>query len=131
MEKTAKSTSFKNVDAYLQALPDPERITLESLRQTIRRAAPQAEEGISYQIPTYKYKGALVHFAAFKDHCSFFVVNKEILKLFDAELKSFTTSGTTIHFTPTHPVPASLVKRIVALRIKQNEGLKLKNKKLE
>jgi len=131
MEKTAKSTSFKNVDAYLQALPDPERITLESLRQTIRRAAPQAEEGISYQIPTYKYKGALVHFAAFKDHCSFFVVNKEILKLFDAELNSFTTSGTTIHFTPTHPVPASLVKRIVALRIKQNEGLKLKNKKLE
>ncbi|HEY0677264.1 MAG TPA: DUF1801 domain-containing protein [Chitinophagaceae bacterium] len=121
MEKSAKAVVPKNVDEYLNALPDDVRITLEQLRQTIRTAAPKAEEVISYQIPTYKYKGALVHFAAFKDHCSFFGVSKDIISIFAKELEPFKAAGTTIHFSPQKPLPSSLVKKMVKARVKENE----------
>ena len=121
MKKDANANPVKTVDDYLQALPEGVRVALEKLRQTIIRAAPKAEEVISYQIPTYKYHGALVHFAAFEDHCSFVVINKNILKTFSKELQSYKTSGTTIHFTPDELLPASLVKKIVSIRIKENE----------
>jgi uncharacterized protein YdhG (YjbR/CyaY superfamily) len=111
----------KNVDEYLLLLPDSLHNTLEKIRQTIKKAAPNAVETISYHIPSYKYKGPLVHFAAFKDHCSFFVVNKNIIKNFEKELSTFETSGATIHFSPGKPLPAALVKRIVKLRVKENE----------
>ena len=129
MEKTAKATTAKNVDEYLHSLPEAVRFTLEKLRQTIKLAAPQAEEVISYQIPSYKHKGPLVHFAAFKDHCSLFVVNKNILQTFSKELEPYKTSGTTIHFTPDKPLPAALVQKIVKIRIRENEGRKVTNKK--
>ena len=129
MEKTAKTINKKNVDEYLSALPEAVRFTLEKLRQTIKKAAPKSEELISYQIPTYKYRGPLVHFAAFKDHCSFIVVNKNILKTFDKELQFYKTTGTTIHFTPDKPLPAALVQKIVKTRIRENEVRKAINKK--
>jgi uncharacterized protein YdhG (YjbR/CyaY superfamily) len=113
-----------NVDEYLQRLPEDVRGCLEELRQTIRTAAPKAEEVISYQIPTYKYKGSLVHFAAFKNHCSFFGVSKKMLAFFEKELSPFKIAGTTIHFTPAKPLPTSLVKKIVAMRVKENEERK-------
>ena len=121
MEKISKATPAKDVDEYLNRLPAVVRSTLENLRQTIKLSAPKAEELISYQIPTYKYKGALVHFAAFENHLSLFVVNKNILNTFSKELQSFKTSGTTIHFTHEHPIPAALVKKIVKVRIAENE----------
>ncbi len=121
MKKDNSAITIKTVDDYLRALPERVRVALEKLRQTILAAAPKAEEIISYKIPTYKYHGALVHFAAFEEHCSFFVVNKNILKTFNKELQSYKTSGTTIHFTPEVPLPASLVKKIVSIRIKENE----------
>ncbi len=121
MRKGFKGVVPKTVDEYLE-LQEPEiRSALEKLRKTIRSAAPQAEEIISYQIPSYKYNGALVHFAAFKDHCSFFVVNKQLLKDFEKELQPYKTSGTTIHFTAENPLPAILVKQIVKKRIEQNQ----------
>lgn len=128
MKKDTSGITIKNVDDYLKALPERVRVALEKLRQTILGAAPKAEEVISYGIPTYKYHGALVHFAAFEDHCSFFVVNKNILKTFNKELESYKTSGTTIHFTPDEPLPASLVKKIVNTRIKENEDRIAKGK---
>ncbi len=122
MRKGFKGIVPKTVDEYLE-LQEPEiRSALEKLRKTIRSAAPQAEEIISYQIPSYKYNGALVHFAAFKDHCSFFVVNKQLLKDFEKELQPYKTSGTTIHFTPENPLPATVVKEIVKKRIIQNKS---------
>lgn len=121
MRKGFKGVVPKTVDEYLD-MQEPEiRSALEKLRKTIRSAAPQAEEIISYQIPSYKYNGALVHFAAFKDHCSFFVVNKQLLKDFEKELQPYKTSGTTIHFTPENPLPPILVKQIVKIRIEQNQ----------
>jgi len=118
-----KTTPAKTVDEYLEKVPDNMRDLLEKLRQTIRKAAPKAEEIISYQIPTYKYLGPLVHFAAFKDHCSLVVINKSILKTFEKELQLYKTTGTTIHFTAAKPLPASLVQKIVKIRIKDNEEL--------
>ena len=72
MKRDQQSGPAKNVDEYLAAVPEMVQPVLEKLRKTIRSAAPQAEEVISYQIPTYKYHGPLVHFAAFRNHCSFF-----------------------------------------------------------
>ena len=121
MQKTVKPGTPKSVDDYLKGLPDTVRQTLEKVRAAIKEAAPMAEEGISYQVPFYKYKGALVSFAAFKNHCSFFGVKKELLANFEKELAPYTISGTTIHFTPEQPLPVSFIKKYVRLRVKQNE----------
>jgi len=119
MEK--KDTVAGNVDEYLKRLPAAQRKILQDLRKVIRSTAPEAEEVISYQMPGYKYKGPVVFFAAFTNHCSLFGTSKQLLKTFEKELEPFHTSGTTIHFTPEKPLPASLVKKIVKLRMKQNE----------
>ena len=121
MEKSAKTIPAKNVDEYLNRLPEHVRITLEKLRKTIKETAPKAEEVISYQIPGYKYYGPVVFFAAFKNHCSLFAVGKHILKIFAKELEPFKIAGTTIHFTHDKPLPVLLVKKIVKLRVKENE----------
>lgn len=121
MEKDPKTIQANSVDEYLQELPQPMRVVLEALRQVIKSAAPEAEELISYRIPTYKFKGPLVHFAAFKNHCSLITVNKSIVTDFEAELKLFKITGTTIQFTPEKPLPADLVTKIVMARIKENE----------
>lgn len=112
----------KSVDEYLSALPEKVHSMLEDLRKAIKAAAPKAEEIISYQIPTYKHKGPLVHFAAFKDHCSFVVVSKSILETFKRELLPYKISGRTIHFSPAKPIPATLVKKIVKMRVEENEA---------
>jgi uncharacterized protein YdhG (YjbR/CyaY superfamily) len=112
------------VDEYLQPLTTPVKETLGKLRKAIKAAAPpDVDEIISYQIPMYKRDGALVGFAAFPKHCSFFVVSKDILKIFADELKSFDTSGTTIHFSPEQPIPSSLISKIVKHRLMQNAEL--------
>jgi uncharacterized protein YdhG (YjbR/CyaY superfamily) len=121
MDKNQDKKTAKDVDDYLNNLPPEVKTTLENLRKTIKATAPMAEEIISYQIPTYRYHGALVHFMAHKDYCSFFVVNKSILENFKEELIDYDISGTTIHFTMKNPIPANLVEKIVKERIRQNE----------
>lgn len=121
--KGSKRTALaSDVDGYLAALPEETRGTLEKLRAAIKAAAPEADEVISYQIPAYKYHGPLVFFAAFKNHCSLYVVSKSILQTFSDELAPYKTSGTTIHFTAKNPLPATLVKKIVKTRIEENES---------
>jgi uncharacterized protein YdhG (YjbR/CyaY superfamily) len=110
-----------SVEEYLARLPADVQAVLQGLRSAIRAAAPQASEVISYQIPSYKLSGALVHFAAFENHCSFYVVDKSILSQFSSELKDYRTSGTTIHFSVENPLPEELVERIVMVRVEQNE----------
>ena len=130
MKKDHQQKPAKNVDEYLAAAPEEVRPVLEKLRRTIRAAAPKAEEVISYQIPMFKYHGPLVFFAAFRNHCSFYVVSKPIMETFSSELKPWDTSGTTIHFSAKNPLPASLVKKIVKARIEENEA-KAKNMKTQ
>jgi len=128
MKKDQQQKPAKNVDEYLAAAPEEVRPVFEKLRRTIRAAAPKAEEVISYQIPMFKYHGPLVFFAAFRNHCSFYVVSKPVMETFSSELKLWDNSGTTIHFSAKNPLPASLVKKIVKARIEENEA-KAKNTK--
>lgn len=121
MAKAVRIIPSNGVDDYLLTVSSSMREPLEKLREAIKKAAPKADEIISYRIPTYKQNGPLVHFAAFKDHCSFIVVDKRIIKTFEKELKGYKISGTTIHFTGDKPLPSTLVQKIVKSRIRQNE----------
>ena len=108
----------KSVDAYIAAAPEEYRAALERLRSLIKRAAPEAEEGIAYGMPSLKYRGrVLVYFAAFKNHLSFFPASSSLLEAFGSELKQFKTSKGTIQFTPGKPLPEALVRKIVKARI--------------
>lgn len=112
--------NFKSVNEYLKAQPADFRSVLEKLRAQIKSAAPKAEESISYGMPAYKYKGTLVYFGAFKNHCSFFPGSSSILANKEG-LKGFTIAKGTIQFTPEKPIPASIIKSIVKARVLQNE----------
>ena len=111
----------RTIDEYLAGLPENVVVVLESLRQTIRSVVPGAEELISYQVPSFRYKYMLVGFGAFRDHCSFFVMSRAVTKAFQEELKPYKTAAATIHFTPEKPIPEALVVRIVKARLKENE----------
>jgi uncharacterized protein YdhG (YjbR/CyaY superfamily) len=126
MRKDMSSARIETVDDYLAALPKEARATLERLRKTIRAAAPEATEGISYQMPMYKQHGMLVGFAAFKDHCSLFPGPKAIATHKD-ELTAYETSKGTIRFPTGKPLPAALVKKLIRSCIAENEA-KLKRK---
>lgn len=113
------------VDAYLAAVPEPARGTLEKMRVLIRSAAPaEATEAIGYGMPTFRYKGALVAYAAFKNHCSLFPMNASLVEAFKDELKEYKTSKGTIQFTVDKPLPAALVKKLVKARVAENEQKK-------
>lgn len=110
------------VDAYLAQVPEPARSTLEKMRAMIRAAAPKdATEAISYGIPSFQYKGALVWYAAFKKHCSFFPMDLGLLSEFAEELKAYKTSKGTIQYPVDKPLPKFLVTRIVKARVTLNE----------
>jgi uncharacterized protein YdhG (YjbR/CyaY superfamily) len=111
-----------SVDAYLATVPADERRALERLRRIIKAAAPKATEGISYRMPMYKHRGLLVAFAAFKNHCSFFVMSTTVMKAFERELTPYDTSPGTIRFPAAKPLPAALVKKLVKARIAENEN---------
>lgn len=106
-----------SVDEYLAAVPAPFRAALQSLRAVIRDAAPGATEQISYGMPSYKQGRALVAFGAFKNHCSLFGMSGELFDEMEQELKGWCTSKGTIQFTPEHPLPEALVRRIIAGRL--------------
>ena len=115
----------KDVDKYLAAVSEPARSTLNTIRATIRSALPsQATEGISYGIPVFKYKGALVWFAAFSKHCSFFPGSLAVIAAFKTELKDCQTSKGTIRFPVDKPLPAALVRKLVKAQIVENERRK-------
>ncbi len=112
----------KTVDEYMMCLPVEFSIALEKLRHTIKQAAPNAEEVISYQIPAFKQNGVLVYYAAFTKHCSFFVASNAVLEKYANELAPYQTSKGTIQFTPNKPLPTALIKKLVKERIKENEA---------
>jgi uncharacterized protein YdhG (YjbR/CyaY superfamily) len=121
MKAATKTVPAKDVDEYLASVPEKERATLSELRRTIRAAAPIAKECISYRMPAFTYHGPLVFFAAFKNHLGFYGVSKQILDRFSSELGPYRTSSTTLHFSAEHPLPASLITKIVRARIEENE----------
>jgi uncharacterized protein YdhG (YjbR/CyaY superfamily) len=112
----------KNVDEYLARVPEPARSTLKKVRAAIRSAVPEeATEVISYRIPIVKYKGMLVGYAAFSNHCSFFTMSSAVISKFKKELKGFLKSKGTIRFPVDKPLSATLVKKLVKARIAEQD----------
>jgi uncharacterized protein YdhG (YjbR/CyaY superfamily) len=120
--KNGKATRLqKTVDEYLAAVPEPARSSLTKIRDVIRSVAPpDTTEGISYGMPTFKYKGKLASFAAFSDHCSLFPGAGPTIEFKD-ELKNFQTSKGTIRFAPNQPLPTRLLEKVLKSRIRENE----------
>jgi uncharacterized protein YdhG (YjbR/CyaY superfamily) len=118
-----KMKKYDSVDAYLADLPGNARETLEKIRAAIAAAAPEATETMAYGMPGFYLAGhPLVYFAAFKEHCSFFPASYEVMERFADELRRFDLQKGTIRFPIGKPPPATLVKRIVKARIKENEA---------
>ena len=120
----ASRKRFETIDEYIKAFPEEVQFILEKMRQTIRKAAPEAEEAISYQIPTFKLNGNLVHFAAFKNHVSFFPTARGV-EAFKKELAQFVESKGTVRFPLDKPIPYDLVRKVTLFRRKQNLGKKI------
>lgn len=117
----SKAPRPATVDEYLAALRPKYRAALQDLRRTIKLAAPEATEVISYGIPTFRHHGGLVSYAAFENHCSLFAGRSIVHGTFARELKPYVSGKSTIRFTPENPLPASLVTRIVKVRVAENE----------
>ena len=112
------ATRHPGVDAYLAALPDDRRRVLEDLRETIRAAAPEATEQISYGMPAFKIDGRLlVSYAAFSRHFSLFPASGAVLDALGAEVRPFLSGQATLRFTADRRLPAETVTRIVAVRL--------------
>ena len=122
--KTKRTAAPKTVDEYLARVPEPAHSTLMKIRATIRTAVPaEATEALSYGIPSFKYKGTLVWYAAFAKHCSLFPTAAVIDKLKN-KLKSYSISKGTIQFPVDKPLPAALVKKVMKARVAQVESKK-------
>jgi uncharacterized protein YdhG (YjbR/CyaY superfamily) len=114
----------RTVDDSLAEVPPPLRRALQQLRATIRSAAPQATELISYRIPAIRQNGVLVYDAAYTDHLSFFPGRALVRRRFAAELRAFDGGKGTFRFTPENPIPSGLVTQIVKLRLKEDVARK-------
>jgi uncharacterized protein YdhG (YjbR/CyaY superfamily) len=117
------ATGATAVDRYIEAQPENVRERLRALRQTIRNAAPEAREKISYGVPTFDYFGNLVHFAAFKRHIGFYPAPSGI-EAFKNELGRYKHAKGSVQFPLTEPLPLDLVTRIVQFRAKENADAK-------
>ena len=109
----------KTMDEYIAAFPKEVQDILEKMRGTIRKSAPQAEEAISYGIPTFKLNGNLVHFAAFKNHIGFYPTPSAIVA-FKKELSLYRQAKGSVQFPIDQPIPFDLVKKIVRYRVGEN-----------
>ncbi|HEY2857300.1 MAG TPA: DUF1801 domain-containing protein [Terracidiphilus sp.] len=112
-----------DVETHLSEIPEPARATLEKVRSAIRAAAPKdAIEELTYGMPSFRYKGSLVAYANFKNHCSFFPMSASLIDDFADDLKGYRTSKGTLQFPQDKPLPAALVKKMVKARVAQNEA---------
>ncbi len=113
----------KTIDEYLAALNDDQRAALEKIRKTIKTTAPKAEECISYQLAAFRLNGRmLVAFGATAKHCAFYPMSSTTVAAHRDDLKNYDTSKGTIRFQANHPLPATLVRKLVKARIAENGG---------
>ena len=106
------------IEAYLGELPDEQRGALQSLRETIAKAAPKATEAISYGIPAFKLDGRpLVSYGAGKSHCAFYLMSTDVMDAHRPELERYETGKGSIRFSPDAPLPTTLIRRLVKARI--------------
>ena len=119
--------AYSTIDEYINTFPEDVRAVLKQLRQTIKEAAPEAEETINYQIPTFTLHGNLVHFAAFKSHIGFYPTPSG-MEAFKKELAPYKAAKGSVQFPIDQPLPLSLIRRIVEFRVKENLERKQKKK---
>ena len=112
--------SSDEIDQYLADLEEPKRATLQGLRQTILEVVPEAEEGISYQVPAFRVDGKVIAgFAAFKNHLSYLPHSGSVFPLLRDEVASYKTSKGALQFPVDAPLPKRLVERLIRVRIAQ------------
>jgi uncharacterized protein YdhG (YjbR/CyaY superfamily) len=111
------------IDAYLATLPAAQRQILQDLRTQIARVVPDAEETISYGMPTFKLGGRfLVSFAGWKAHCSIYPLTDAFLEAHADDLKGYGRTKGSLHFTPEEPLPEALLKSLIRGRVADLEG---------
>jgi uncharacterized protein YdhG (YjbR/CyaY superfamily) len=111
----------KTIDDYLKGANTRHRAALEKIRKTIRAAAPQAEECISYGLAAFRLNGRpLMAFGAWANHCALYPMSSRTVKAFQDQLEGFAASKGTIRFTPEHPLPVALVRKLVKARVAEN-----------
>jgi uncharacterized protein YdhG (YjbR/CyaY superfamily) len=115
----SNEAGFRSIDEYIGTFPEGTQKILKELRATIRDAAPEAEEKISYQMPTFYLKGNLVHFAAHKNHIGFYPTPSGIQAFKDA-LSRYESSKGAVKFPMDEPLPLELVRKIVKFRMAEN-----------
>jgi uncharacterized protein YdhG (YjbR/CyaY superfamily) len=113
------------IDAYIANFPKEVQLVLEILRKTIKEVAPEATETISYKMPAFNDHGALVYFAAYKNHIGLYAFPTAHEK-FKEDLKAFKTSKGAVQFPLTTPLPLALIKKIVIFRVQENKTKALK-----
>lgn len=109
-----------NVDEYISGVTENKQVLLEQIRETIRKAAPQAVEVISYGMPAFKQNGMLVWFAAFKNHIGFYPFPNGI-EAFKEELSAYKGSKGSVHFPLDKPLPLDLISAMVTFRLSENK----------
>jgi len=114
-----KAAAPKDIDAYIAEFPKGIQDLLETVRATIRKAAPGAEEAIRYRIPTFILEGNLVHFAAFKNHIGFYPTSSGVTP-FKQELSQYEVSKGTVRFPLDRPIPVALITKIVKFRVAES-----------
>lgn len=115
----ADQARHRNIDEYIAGFPREIRDILEKIRMTVREAAPEAQEKISYQMPTFFLNGNLVHFAAFKNHIGFYPTPSGTEK-FQEEIAIYKSGKGSIQFPLNRPIPYELIRRIVEFRVQEN-----------
>jgi uncharacterized protein YdhG (YjbR/CyaY superfamily) len=113
-------TDFKSVDEYIAAQPESVQGVLERVRSTLRKAIPDAEEVISYQMPTYKlHGGRVLYFAVWKEHYSLYTATGPIVAAFKDDLAPYEVDKGTIRFPLSRPIPVKLIARIAKFRAEE------------
>lgn len=108
---------FTTIDEYIATFPEPVQEILQALRATIKAAAPDAKEIISYQMPAFKLKGNLVYFAAWKKHIGFYPASSGVREAFKDELSKYKGTSGSIHFPLDKPLPLKLIHDMVEFRV--------------
>jgi uncharacterized protein YdhG (YjbR/CyaY superfamily) len=108
-----------NIDEYIASFPPDTQAILQKIRATVHQAAPEAQETISYQMPTFTLKGNLVHFAAFKNHIGFYPTPTGV-EQFQKELAPYKWAKGSIRFPLDQPMPYDLIRQIVLYRVQEN-----------
>lgn len=123
-----KTVSINSVDGYIAGFPPKTKVLLEKLRAAIQKAAPKAEEVISYQMPAYKLDGMLVYFAGYDKHIGFYPMPSAIAA-FQKEIAGYKQAKGSVQFPLDKPLPLALVTKMVKFRVKENlEKAKAKKK---